>query len=462
LKRPAELLWQVGYQPHQVTQEVADALGRALEERQILRRPRPAFHRFINTWNYGQEHLPGWPDVRLDPAYRFDHYARPLGTFPIRFQQELMAYLAECERPSRRRGRKASRPATIRSRRQLLLGLASAALEAGRSGMDVLAALTRIDAVEAALNWIETRLEARRSADATQRSDLKTGHLHNSARAAVSLAKYLLERESDPAARRVHESNLRELKDLAASYRPEKGGMTAKNRGLVRRFNDEQLMRRLLTLPETILDEIGRRKRQRTVDAQRAAVAIAILILLYAPVRIRNLHSINLTVHYKVYGPAGRRVVLEFTEAETKNRVDLAFVLPARAVRLIDLYLKRYRLLLGDTGNAHLFPARCGQGLGPCLSSGLSARIARTVREKLGFAITAHQFRHICAFIYLRRNPGDYETVRRLLGHKSIQTTIAFYAGMESEAAVEKWDKTIEAILSEPALTGSSSSSRRA
>jgi hypothetical protein len=38
---------------------------------------------------------------------------------------------------------------------------------------------------------------------------------------------------------------------------------------------------------------------------------------------------------------------------------------------------------------------------------------------------------------------------------------LAFYAGMESEAAVEQWDETIEAILSEPASQVSNSSSRR-
>jgi len=35
----------------------------------------------------------------------------------------------------------------------------------------------------------------------------------------------------------------------------------------------------------------------------------------------------------------------------------------------------------------------------------------------------------------LQANPGDYETVRRLLGHKSVDTTMTFYAEFEALAA---------------------------
>ena len=38
---------------------------------------------------------------------------------------------------------------------------------------------------------------------------------------------------------------------------------------------------------------------------------------------------------------------------------------------------------------------------------------------------------------------GDYETVRRLLGHRDIQTTIKFYCGLETIAATEQFGKLI-------------------
>jgi integrase len=43
-----------------------------------------------------------------------------------------------------------------------------------------------------------------------------------------------------------------------------------------------------------------------------------------------------------------------------------------------------------------------------------------------------HQFRHAAAAIWLQHKPGDYETVRRILGHRNIQTTINFYCGLET------------------------------
>jgi hypothetical protein len=37
--------------------------------------------------------------------------------------------------------------------------------------------------------------------------------------------------------------------------------------------------------------------------------------------------------------------------------------------------------------------------------------------------------------MWLKHNPGDYETVRRMLGHRNIQTTITFYCGLETMQA---------------------------
>jgi integrase len=53
------------------------------------------------------------------------------------------------------------------------------------------------------------------------------------------------------------------------------------------------------------------------------------------------------------------------------------------------------------------------------------------------------QFRHAAAAIYLKHRPGDYETVRRLLGHRDIQTTIRFYCGLETMQATEQFGKLI-------------------
>ena len=49
--------------------------------------------------------------------------------------------------------------------------------------------------------------------------------------------------------------------------------------------------------------------------------------------------------------------------------------------------------------------------------------------------ITPHQFRHLAAKIALDANPGAYELVRQLLGHKNLRTTTNNYAGIDTRRA---------------------------
>ena len=57
------------------------------------------------------------------------------------------------------------------------------------------------------------------------------------------------------------------------------------------------------------------------------------------------------------------------------------------------------------------------------------------LRKRAGIVMTPHQFRHLAAKIMLRHEPGSYETVRQNLGHKTLKTTIRFYAGEDTRAA---------------------------
>ena len=63
-----------------------------------------------------------------------------------------------------------------------------------------------------------------------------------------------------------------------------------------------------------------------------------------------------------------------------------------------------------------------------------SKQITERIQKAVGLRITVHQFRHAAAAIYLKHHPGDYETVRQMLGHSNIQTTIKFYCGLETIA----------------------------
>jgi integrase len=69
----------------------------------------------------------------------------------------------------------------------------------------------------------------------------------------------------------------------------------------------------------------------------------------------------------------------------------------------------------------------------------LSGQITQKIQKAIGLLITPHRFRHAAAAIYLKHHPGDYETVRRILGHRNIQTTIRFYCGLDTLQANKKF-----------------------
>ena len=76
----------------------------------------------------------------------------------------------------------------------------------------------------------------------------------------------------------------------------------------------------------------------------------------------------------------------------------------------------------------------------------LSSQIKELVYTYTRLEMPAHRFRHAAAKIYLDRQPGQYEVVRQLLGHKDIKTTMAFYAGAETASAARHYGRTILGI----------------
>ena len=102
--------------------------------------------------------------------------------------------------------------------------------------------------------------------------------------------------------------------------------------------------------------------------------------------------------------------------------------------------IPEFRPHLTSAGNTALFP---GIGGGSKNQAFFGTQISRAVRAHTGLRVHPHLFRHIGAKLYLDANPGAYEVVRRVLGHRSIDTTTSFYTGLETAAAVRHFDKAI-------------------
>ena len=73
------------------------------------------------------------------------------------------------------------------------------------------------------------------------------------------------------------------------------------------------------------------------------------------------------------------------------------------------------------------------------------ATLVRTYeRKRAGIALSPHQFRHLSAKVLLDAQPGAFEIVRQLLGHKNEQTTVNAYAGIDSRRAARHHQHLIE------------------
>lgn len=73
-------------------------------------------------------------------------------------------------------------------------------------------------------------------------------------------------------------------------------------------------------------------------------------------------------------------------------------------------------------------------------------QISQTIHSYTGLVMNPHLFRHVMAKIYVDANPGEYEVVRRVLAHRSIDTTTRYYLGTEIGAAVRRFDGVILAV----------------
>ena len=101
---------------------------------------------------------------------------------------------------------------------------------------------------------------------------------------------------------------------------------------------------------------------------------------------------------------------------------------------------RTYRPLLETEPTQYLFPGRGARSKDP---AGLAMQISDCIKERCGLQVHLHLFRHHSATSYLKANPGAYGVVRLLLGHKSIETTIRYYCGTETAAAVRHYDEHV-------------------
>ena len=163
---------------------------------------------------------------------------------------------------------------------------------------------------------------------------------------------------------------LKQLARMRRKVSPHHHGMTEGNRALLRDLDDPQKLQGLLRLPLTLLDEVrcGGSPSRGLARLLRGAVALEILIM--APIRLQNLLSLRLGEDL-LPEPRGALTVA-LAPGQTKNHEPFEAMLPALTSRMLTFYLERYQPLLTGAPCAWLFHQqggrRTGRGREPALA----------------------------------------------------------------------------------------------
>ena len=429
LRRFGRFCCAIQVQPAEVSDEVVEHFYQDLDRNQLSKTPVRVAKDVVAFWNRS---------VATDPSGRFAALSRrsddrtytpPWEDLPNGLYEDARAFHDASIRKRQFKDRTTLttvRPVTTYQYDRMIRRLAAAEIHAGVNPtcLQTLADLVRPCNLEKGLEFV---LDRPGGAVGRQPFDM--------AMLAKKIARDWARRPAD---------GVEDIVEWTASLRYRQDGMTEKNRELLRQFNRPETIRRLLTLP----DVLSARVLKQPVgypSAMRLQRAVAIAILLAAPIRLNNLRQIDSHRHLRrAFSVDCEAWELVVPAREVKNARDLHLLLPKSVMELVDLYMSRYQpLIAGDAPCSLLFPGRGGN---PKNGGGFGAQISQTIRKELGLRMHPHLFRHFAAYLYLTHHPGEYETVRQLLGHGSLQTTVNFYASFETEVAGRRYNGVLREL----------------
>jgi integrase len=417
-----------GIKPDTINDAVLDGYLRYRAETTALAFNNTARRSIARTWNTCAGAIDGWPVRRLTEPPVKAKAGPAWEDFPDGLRRDIDAYLGGLEKTHRSLSGKRIRPCqpvTIKTRRAELMAVARMAVRLGVpiESLTSLAALIHPDVVEQVIEayWAKNGKEPKVFT--------------------IDLGWKLLRIARETGCPdQAGIDRLDEIRAALEDYR--RSGLTPKNLKLIRLVLTEGIWSEVVSLPNILMQKARSAKDHAPIKAALTAqLAVAIAILTFAPIRLGNLVSIELGENLIKPGGLNSPYWLVFPHYDVKNRVDLNFQFDNELTELIDEYVHEFRpTLLRRSNAAWLFPGETGN---PKTPKTFSEQITERIVKATGLRITAHQFRHAAAAIYLKHRPGDYETVRRLLGHKNIQTTINFYCGLQTTQATEQFGKIV-------------------
>ncbi len=423
--------------PTEVTDGVVVRYAAFLDANQLSKAPARTVKDMIRAWNSFVATDPSGRFAALDSRSASRSYTPAWAAMPVGLAADAARFMAESLRPDpfhvdpfgTRAGLRPVRSSTAAQRDRMIRRLAAAEMHAGvpRDELNSLADLVHPDRLQRGLRFFLDR-----NGGKPGKQVFEMAHL------ARTIAKYWSRPPEDQLAR---------ISEWARNLDQRQDGMTERNRERLRQFGDRAVIHSFLMLPDRMI-KVARRMPINSRSAKLVQTALAIALLTVAPLRIGNLRVLDQGRHFKrAFSLDDPTLQLVISRDEVKNAVDLRFPVPDRIREMLDLYMDLYQpLLTKGHPSTLLFPGRTGASLH---ETALRRCITVAIRDECGLHVHPHLFRHLGAFLFLQRNPGQYEPVRQLLGHKSIQTTITFYAGFLNDQAMELYSGVIDSFRRE-------------
>jgi integrase len=416
-------------EPERVNDTVLEEFIKFVREQTLHRKPNALHRNVARIWNEAVEKSPLRLPCLLIPSFRRPPKRVDWSLLPRSLRNDLERYLdwsagndvfAADARP------RALAPQTIELKRNHVHAAITALIESGVSPKAI-RSLRDLVTIEHFKRILRRRHEVVGGRENTFN--------HDNAKTLTELAGRWV---------KVDASALDELKRLAGKVPAPLPGLTSKNKATLRQFDDPDNFQRLIGLPDRLWAEVKRDKKPsfRTVLIAQAALAVGMLT--YMPIRPQNLWSLKFDEHIFLRAGYGAISSLELPAAQVKNRTEMAFDIPAHLAKMLIEYRDRLVPKVIGKRPVRLFIKEDGTAKSQWAVGWL---IRTVVRRRIGLQISPHQFRHLSAKVILDAAPGNFETARQLLGHKSLHTTTSAYTGISSRRAARHHQQLIEQTL---------------
>jgi integrase len=404
--------------PREVNKGVIDRFITDLKSSSLVRKIAELGQTIVRSWNRVVQASPEESLQEIEVTIRLNGPPRfPWEQLPESFRQDVDKYLEWASVPNPLDDNARRTPLAPKTRDLHRDHIHSAATAAVAAGIDPECLVDLAPLVE--LDTFKKILRHRWESEGRK----LTAYTHGVAGSLIAIAKEWA---------RVPNDALAALKATRSKLGALPIGLTDKNKNALRQFNDKRMLGRLVSLPDKLWRQATtelKTSRRGFVDLQNS---LSIDILLIAPLRMKNLTALKFDEHIQWPQGQGKPAVILFKADETKNDVPLEFELSPELSNRLHLYRNQIAPTIIGKRPERLFVTWRGK---PRTQAALAVAIETTVLKHVGVRLTPHQFRHLAAKLILDRNPGAYELVRELMGHKNMQTTTNFYAGIDTRRA---------------------------